>query len=72
MNTNEIKKALYREKPIARKYSYNLVMEGGVMHYKTILSNGVKVYFKIPVRDAPENLAEEEPAQLLIRWLVTK
>jgi hypothetical protein len=69
MNKNEIKKLLYKEKPIAKKTN-DLIMLVPIENtlYKTILNNGLEVYFTIPPKDKIEE--KEIPAQLLIRWLL--
>lgn len=67
-NKNQIKKILYKEKPIASRHSYDLTMNGGIYTYVTETSVG-KFLFKIPEADKPVNLNLDEPAQLLIRWL---
>ena len=74
MEKNEIKKALYKQKPMALK-GYN---EGNAVVYSTeieIDGSEEEVIFKIPneeLLDADGNhiFGDEEPAQLLIRWLV--
>lgn len=74
MEKNEIKKALYKQKPLAVKdfergeftsYSTEVVIDG---------SEEI-IQFKIPKEelldgDGNHIFGEEEPAQLLIRWLV--
>lgn len=72
MTTNELKKALYKEKPIAR-----MIMEGespeGTEYtywYGTQLADETVVTFKVPRSEMGENEFEKEvPAQLLIRWM---
>lgn len=63
MNKNEIKKLLYKEKPMAQ------FMESvnGFQWYTADLSVGT-VAFKIPTEEAG-TFSGQEPAQLLIRWL---
>lgn len=70
-NRNQIKKILYKEKPIASKVSYDLTMRGGFYTYVAKTSVG-NVFFRIPESDAPNNLNDDEPAQLLNRWLEIK
>lgn len=66
MNINEIKKALYKEKPqaylVASDFTGNL--------YKAHLLNGKSLSFFVPITER-ETLDEQEPAQLMIRWLQT-
>ena len=67
MNKNEIKKALYKEKPIALK---QIVLEEDTWIYYTELSDKTGVQFIVPVQDMGDKLfGDEEPAQLLIRWI---
>lgn len=66
---NHIKKLLYKEKPVARKWGE----EPEFIWYETRLEDfsepvSLRVLFKIPVEEA-KSFKEEEPAQLLIRWL---
>ena len=61
---NDIKKALYREKPIATN-KFNL---GGFVYYEAVLSEIGTVTFAVPNKEA-DNFGSSEPAQLLIRWL---
>lgn len=75
MEKNEIKKALYKEKPTAK-------LEGGRVYYHGELGRSdYSIYttntslgrhtFIVKHDDMGEGLFEEEvPAQLLIRWLV--
>lgn len=71
MNINEIKKALYKEKPIAkatRSISYTQDGELG-QEYLADCSLG-RVRFVVPMKDKSlEGFKSEEQAQLLIRWL---
>lgn len=67
-NRNQIKKILYKEKPIASKVNYDLTMKGGIYTYLAKTSVG-DIIFKIPESDMPANIGIDEPAQLLIRWL---
>lgn len=62
-----IKKKLYREKPIA-----HLDYETDTLRvYLTCLQDGQYIQFKVPLSEMGENpFKEEEPAQLLIRWMV--
>lgn len=63
MNTTEIKKALYKEKPIANRLS----TAGGFVWYEAKLESR-KVTFKVPEHEAA-GFGQTEPAQLLIRWI---
>ncbi len=65
MEKNEIKKALYREKPIASL----IHLFEGVKCYKTYLENGTAVAFEVPSEEAV-GFSSEMNAQLLIRWMV--
>jgi len=76
MNINEIKKALYKEKPTAirtdRQTSENTITSVDPYdRYICCLQNGHTVVFIIPHKEQGENLFNKtEPAQLLIRWIV--
>jgi hypothetical protein len=64
MEINDIKKELYKQKPVAVRTSF----KGEYTHYVTQLSNNTIVEFRVPNNEA-ENFKDEEPAQLLIRWI---
>lgn len=66
MDTNEIKKVLYKEKPIAEKL-YN---QDNLEIYGCDTSLG-RVLFAIPISEST-GFKSKEPAQLLIRWLSNK
>ena len=75
MEINEIKKALYREKPIAKKTAQimGLVDPPIMLHaeYKCKLKDGTTVIFAVPRKEMGEKPFDDEvPAQLLIRWMV--
>lgn len=72
MEKNDIKKALYREKPVATRMMTGTDEEDGKYHwYCTSLTSGAVVAFKVPEKEMGESLFESAvPAQLLIRWLV--
>lgn len=72
MTTNEIKKALYREKPIARLVKKTEQKDGSLLYtYKCQSSLGYH-YFNIPESDMGDKVFDDrEPARLLIRWLTT-
>lgn len=65
MTKDEIKKALYKEKPTAKKGSKSSMYQ----YYDTKLSTGMYVQFRVPLLEVG-SLSDTEPAQLLIRWLV--
>ena len=71
MNITEIKKVLYKEKPIAefvgRQFNGDNTVLGFLYDAKT--STEV-IHFTIPVADAVESMFrfEDQPSQLLIRW----
>lgn len=62
INNNEIKKALYKEKPIAIKVGKNKEQ----VQYNTFV-NGQIVKFLIPIEEAV--FEDKIQAQLLIRWM---
>lgn len=66
MTKNEIKKALYRQKPIAEFY----MIRKGVAYYETHLDDLYALTFEIPVNDMGDaDLLPKMDAKLLIRWL---
>lgn len=69
MTTTEIKKELYKQKPMA-EVDYE---RGDFIYFSTeIIVNDVEeiIEFEVPMsEDFGENTV---PAQLLIRWLITK
>lgn len=65
MDKNEIKKALYKEKVIAKKVK---ATPRGIL-YSTNCSLG-EVEFLIPYEEIAISLTEDIQASLLIRWLV--
>jgi len=66
MNATEIKKELYKQKPIALRTNY----VGDYAHYVTQLNDASLVEFEIPNQEA--TFGNEVPAQLLIRWISLK
>lgn len=72
MTTNEIKKALYKEKPLAWSNAELIKTATGERvskAYKCTTSLGDH-YFEVPFSEMGETTFEDEmPAQLLIRWL---
>ena len=66
MKLNEIKKALYRQKPTA---FFNYIRKG-VAYYQTEL-DGKNLWFEIPVDDMGDaDFGKTMEAKLLIRWVV--
>ena len=66
MDTNQIKKELYRNKPVAILQH----IHKGYVLYKTSL-NEDSIYFNIPVEDMGDGMyLNEMQSQLLIRWIV--
>jgi hypothetical protein len=67
MELNEIKKALYKEKPIAKKIAHP---KNKSFLYETSVS-GSNIRFNVPICEMGEKHFDSEmPAQLLIRWIV--
>ena len=67
MNKNEIKKALYKQKPIAE---FDKVRKG-VAYYYTYIDSLYALRFEIPVMDMGDaDLLPKMDAKLLIRYLV--
>lgn len=67
MDLAEIKKYLYRNKPIAKRISTGVKYQV----YKVIDDNIGEVIFKIPLHESV-GFSSEENAQLLIRWINQK
>jgi len=68
METNDIKKSLYKEKTKATL----LYIRKGTAYYCTTLFSGAKIYFDIPVSDMGDaDFTPEMEAKLLIRWIST-
>ena len=67
MTINEIKKELYRQKPIAKRTA-----EYPAFHsYQAELEDSKLVIFDVPLDEMGDTIFEEEmPAQLLIRWMI--
>jgi len=61
MELNEIKKLLYKNKPIATRYSNNTVCS----LYDCVVDN-LQIHFNVPFSDG--DFGDTEHAQLLIRW----
>ncbi len=73
MKKEEIKKALYKEKPLATEIETisggGEISDIGIATYEAQTSLG-KVTFRVPYSEMGEERFEEQlPAQLLIRWL---
>jgi hypothetical protein len=66
---NEIKKSLYKERPIA--VFTGMTADGKRGKYTTTLKSKISVDFLIPENEII-GFSNEMPAQLLIRWMVTK
>lgn len=74
MNKTEIKKALYKQKPIA-EFTH---IKSGIAYYRTIVLLGSEkikynqqVFFEIPVNDMGDaSFTTEMDAKLLNRWIV--
>jgi hypothetical protein len=65
MTTNEKKKILYKERPIANR----LHSDPDHFHYWAETSAGA-IHFKVPVSEMGElPFGETEQGQLLIRWI---
>lgn len=69
MEINDVKKALYKEKPkailIGKEKDRNLEIK---LTYKSKLKSGKKILFKVP-EDESEGFEKEMESQLLIRWM---
>lgn len=66
MTNNEIKKALYKEKPEASL----LMISSGVAHYEASIDDGYVVYFNVPISDMGDTrFYPIMDAKLLNRWL---
>ena len=70
-NINEIKKALYKEKPIA---GFLKLFKGSMLYRCTIKKDDnedMDVYFNVPVSDIGDAVFEKfMDAKLLIRWML--
>ncbi len=65
MELNEIKKALYKQKPIANLWG----VSGHANYYETSIGDH-KVKFRVPISEMGDTKFEDQmPAQLLIRWI---
>lgn len=71
-NLNELKKALYKEKPTAYRQEIKVEGHGAptTHRYTCMLSGKVEVIFVVPESDMGDAKFEPEmPAHLLIRWI---
>lgn len=67
MNATEIKKALYKERPIAHRQYYP--DDKYYYYYQATTSTG-EIDFRVPINEMGEKTFDNKlPAQLLIRWL---
>tara|TARA_R110000772_G_C13310212_1_gene439992 strand:- start:30343 stop:30549 length:207 start_codon:yes stop_codon:yes gene_type:complete len=67
MNKTDIKKALYKQKPVAE---FDMIRKG-VAHYNTYIDDLYALSFEIPVVDMGDaDFLCNMDAKLLIRWLV--
>ena len=65
MEKNEIKKALYKQKPQAR---FTMIRKGNAHYYADL--EEMRVHFEIPVSDMGDaDFLIEMDAKLLIRWI---
>lgn len=66
--TDEVKKDLYKEKPLAKIIRVN---KDGI-HYKThVLSNAYDVYFTVPLNEIGDAKWDSQmPSQLLLRYMI--
>lgn len=69
IDLNEIKKVLYKEKPIAKSLKTVGIFDSETYIYYALTSLGL-IEFKVPLSEMGENIFDDEvPAQLLIRWI---
>jgi hypothetical protein len=69
MTTIEIKKALYKQKPIATLSMIRI----GVAYYTTMLDSGTIVSFEIPISDmSSTDFFPTMEGKLLNRWIVNE
>lgn len=66
MTKNEIKKELYKQKPMAKL----LAVYDKFCSYETTLEDGTLVIFDIPNEEMTWENDEDIQSQLLIRWMV--
>jgi len=67
MTLTEIKKELYKQKPIA-KLRY---VRKDIIYYETTINDNKTIIFAVPVNDIGDaDFTSEMDAKLLIRWIV--
>jgi len=69
---NEIKRALYREKPMAKYYPIwkSLGKDYDYVDYRSELADGTQVHFRVPKEEHSDLFTGTMPALLLIKWMV--
>lgn len=67
MSTNEIKKELYKQKPIAE---FGYARDGFKNYSCELLIGGFEEIIEFNVPDSEASFEDKVPAQLLIRWIV--
>lgn len=67
LTLNEIKKDLYKFKPVANRFTSanQFTLYDCVIDYP--VRKSIQIFFKVPDSEAI-NFSDREPAQLLIRW----
>ncbi len=66
MEINEVKKALYRQKPLASL----MYIRKGVAYYQSALADEMSLLFAVPVDDMGDaDFLPNMDAKLLIRWI---
>lgn len=66
MERNEVKKALYKQKPLADL----LFVKDGNAVYQTFLEDSTRIVFEVPVSDMGDaSFYVSMDAKLLIRWI---
>lgn len=68
MKLNEIKKALYKEKPVAY-LDASKSEHSDISYYTAVTGSNEQIYFEVPKHES-EGFAETMQAQLLIRWII--
>lgn len=69
-NKKEIKKALYREKPMAKLQTLMTDELRDYVQYITTLTDGTYVVFQVPLNEYSDTFTNPMEAHLLIRWIV--
>lgn len=68
MIKDEIKKDIYKEKPVAKLID---ISKEGIYYRAHVLSNAYDVYFKVPLQDLGDaKWYSTMPSQLLLRYLI--